>query len=73
MSAPSAMCGVIFNEIVSFFSGDTLHVRNFVTELDAVKLVRVFEQLRSECGGNKLSVFAQFVNHVSYGLTMLSV
>lgn len=67
------MCSTIFDEVSGFLLRDTLDVRHFVPELDAVELVGVFQQLGAERRRDELRGRRQLVDHVGYRLTMLSV
>ena len=44
---------VIIHKIEGFLLGDTVHVGDFVPELDPIKLVGVFQQLRPEQNQNE--------------------
>lgn len=67
------MCGVVLDEISGNLPSDAFDVTDFITELDAVKLVRMLEQLGTERGGNKLCAGRQLVDHVGHRFTMLRV
>lgn len=67
------MSGAVLDEVPSFLLRDALDVWHFVPELDAVELVRVFQQFRPESRRDELRGGRQLVDHVGYRFTMLSV
>ena len=67
------MRGVVLNKVPGLVPTNTLHVRHFVPELDAVELVGVLEQLGPEGGGDELRAPRQLVDDVRHALAVRRV
>jgi hypothetical protein len=67
------VCRVVLDEIAGNLPRDAIDVADFVAETNAVEFVRIFQQFRSEGGGDELGVVAQLMDHVSDGFAMLRV
>lgn len=65
--------GVIFDEVSCNIFCYAVDVRYFVPETNAVELVRVLKQFRSEGGRDELCIFAELMDHVGDCFTMLSI
>lgn len=64
---------IVFHEFSSNIPGHTVNVRHFVPEPDTVEFVGMLEQFWPESGRDELCIFAELVNHVGNGMSMLSV
>ena len=69
ISAPvavSLVCCFSLDEIPGLVDTHTVNIADLVTKLNPIALVGGFQQLRSECGGDELSVISKTMYH-GYG------
>jgi len=65
-----SVCIIILDKVLGLLPSHTINVADLVPKTHAIEFMGILEQLRPERGRNKLCSVTQFMDHISYRLTM---